>query len=69
MIEKASLVITMDSSPLHISVVAGTQAIGIFGSTDPLIICPKGRNISIKQSAVILVIKRYGYEVYESNNG
>ncbi|NLG11926.1 MAG: glycosyltransferase family 9 protein [Elusimicrobia bacterium] len=41
-IEKASLVITMDSSPLHISVVAGTQAIGIFGSTDPLIICPKG---------------------------
>ncbi|MCM8761950.1 MAG: glycosyltransferase family 9 protein, partial [Candidatus Omnitrophica bacterium] len=41
-IEKASLVITTDSSPLHISVASGTEVIGIFGSTDPSKICPEG---------------------------
>lgn len=40
LIERASLVITTDSSPLHIAAAAGTKVLGIFGSTDPLKICP-----------------------------
>ncbi|MCM8803866.1 MAG: glycosyltransferase family 9 protein [Candidatus Omnitrophica bacterium] len=41
LIEKASLVITTDSSPLHISSIFGTKSIGIFGPTNPEKICPK----------------------------
>lgn len=41
LIENAHLVITTDSSPLHISSIFKTKVIGIFGPTDPEIICPK----------------------------
>lgn len=41
LIKKAHLVITTDSSPLHISSILGTKVIGIFGPSDPEVSCPK----------------------------
>ncbi|MCX8082782.1 MAG: glycosyltransferase family 9 protein [bacterium] len=48
-IERASLVITTDSSPLHISTAVRTKTIGIFGSTDPFMICPEGAEYIYKK--------------------
>jgi len=41
LIEKASLMITTDSGPLHISAAEGINVIGLFGSSDPRRHCPK----------------------------
>lgn len=40
LLEKALLLITGDSGPLHLGVASGTRVLGIFGPTDPKKHCP-----------------------------
>jgi len=49
LIERASLMITTDSGPLHISAAAGINVIGLFGSSDPLRHCPQKANYIYKE--------------------
>jgi lipopolysaccharide heptosyltransferase II len=42
-IERASLLITNDSAPLHIGVALSTQTISLFGPSDPRLLLPRDR--------------------------
>ncbi len=43
-IQKARLLITTDSAPMHIAAATGTKTLALFGPTDPRKHCPQGVN-------------------------
>lgn len=47
LLEKASLVITTDSGPMHIAIAMKTKTIALFGCTDPNILVKGAKNITI----------------------
>lgn len=51
-LERASLMITNDSGPMHLAVAVGTPVVAMFGPTDPALVGPYGNGHTTLRTAV-----------------
>jgi len=62
-IEKARLVITTDSAPMHIAAATGTKTLALFGPTDPSRHCPPGVTFLSKPQKCSPCYKKICYRI------
>ena len=62
-LQRADLVVTVDSGPMHMASAAGTPCLAIFGPTDPLRVGPYGEQHRVLRNAEV---RRYSKQDLES---